>query len=200
VNLTTLLFDIGGVIVQTQTTVWREAWERRLGLPAWGLSDAVFNTPLGAQAFVGAADERDIWCALAERFSLSRSERDLLAHDFWRGDGVNQALLQQIYALRGRYRLGILSNGFRDMRARDARRIDFSQFDAVTYSCEEGIKKPAAAVYARALARLGSTAAETLFIDDFLENIEAARALGLHAVHFTASFNLAQVLADQRGV
>jgi putative hydrolase of the HAD superfamily len=50
-----------------------------------------------------------------------------------------------------------------------------------------GIRKPAPEVYRRCVARLGVAAGATLFIDDKAENVEGARAAGLHALHFTGA-------------
>jgi len=45
--------------------------------------------------------------------------------------------------------------------------------------------KPEARIYEIALARVGLEPADLLFVDDSLANVEAARALGFHAHHFT---------------
>ena len=55
--------------------------------------------------------------------------------------------------------------------------------------------KPDAAIYERALVRLGRRPEEAVFIDDFAHNIEAARQLGMAAIHFRPTTNLAEELA-----
>jgi putative hydrolase of the HAD superfamily len=57
-------------------------------------------------------------------------------------------------------------------------------FDELIISAEVGIAKPDPRIYHLALERLGVAAGEAVFVDDFLENIDAAQALGLHTVHF----------------
>jgi len=57
-------------------------------------------------------------------------------------------------------------------------------FDVLVISAEVGIAKPDALIFSLALERLGVSAEEAVFVDDFVENIEAARAYGLHTVHF----------------
>jgi putative hydrolase of the HAD superfamily len=52
-------------------------------------------------------------------------------------------------------------------------------FDHVTFSYELGIVKPDAAIYHDALRGLDVAPEEALFLDDKLENIEGARAVGL---------------------
>ena len=53
-------------------------------------------------------------------------------------------------------------------------------------SCEEHIIKPDPAIYATLTERYGLDPAETLFIDDRKENIEAAIAQGWQGYHFNA--------------
>ena len=68
-------------------------------------------------------------------------------------------------------------------RLRSERRLD-QWFDVVVASCEVGSCKPAPEIYRICLERLGVSADAALFVDDRLENIQAARDLGLHALHF----------------
>ena len=59
-------------------------------------------------------------------------------------------------------------------------------FDGTIVSGSEEVVKPDAAIYRLLLARYALTAERTVFIDDKRENVDAARALGLHGIHFTA--------------
>jgi len=61
----------------------------------------------------------------------------------------------------------------------------FADFDFATFSCDLGIAKPDAAIYQHCLSGLGVAASETLFFDDRQPNVDGARLLGIHAVHFT---------------
>lgn len=189
--ISTIIFDIGGVLVQTHDLAPRRKWEQRLGLPDWGLSDLVFNNDVSRAAFIGASDALAVWALIGAQFGLSASERAEIAADFWAGDGLNAEWIAAIPSLKPRYKLGILSNGWRDMRERDKSRFDMSVFDAVVYSCEEGMRKPTLEIYQRALRRLGvSDPATALFIDDFAENVAAAREAGLQAVQYVKGMAL----------
>jgi epoxide hydrolase-like predicted phosphatase len=190
-TITTIIFDIGGVLVQTIDLAPRQRWERQLGLPEWGLSGVVFDSPPSQAAFVGQADAEDVWRHVAQTLKLDPADRTAIALDFWAGDAVNSARIALIGELHGRVKLGILSNAWHDMRRRDARRIDFELFDAVIYSCEEGVRKPGAVIYQNALRALDTRPQHTLFIDDFAENIAAAQALGIQTIHCTPGLDLA---------
>jgi putative hydrolase of the HAD superfamily len=56
--------------------------------------------------------------------------------------------------------------------------------DEVVNSSDIGVAKPDPAFYKVALERTQSSAAQALYIDDSLQNCEAARALGICAIHF----------------
>jgi putative hydrolase of the HAD superfamily len=57
--------------------------------------------------------------------------------------------------------------------------------------------KPAAAIYHHCLTGVGSSAQDALFLDDRPENIEAARALGIHAVQFQSAAQVADELESR---
>jgi putative hydrolase of the HAD superfamily len=61
-----------------------------------------------------------------------------------------------------------------------------SGFDVLVWSYQHGMVKPEPEIYNLLLERLGTSAEETLFLDDKLENIEAARRLGIQALQFSS--------------
>jgi len=68
------------------------------------------------------------------------------------------------------------------------------RFDVLVWSYQLGIAKPDPAIYRHTLAELGTRPEETLFIDDKLENVEAARVLGIRAIQFFSVEYLRQEL------
>ena len=54
-------------------------------------------------------------------------------------------------------------------------------------SCYLGLRKPDPKIYRHALGILGAAPERTLFIDDRLENVAAASAVGMNAVQFTGA-------------
>lgn len=86
--------------------------------------------------------------------------------------------------------MGIISGAMSEAREQLREVINDELFEAILFSAEEGIQKPAPDIYHRTLARLGVTAAEAIFVDDWLESVEAARAVGLHGIHYTAGIDI----------
>lgn len=66
-------------------------------------------------------------------------------------------------------------------------RAYFSHFQGVVISAEEKLNKPDSALFERVLSRYSLEANSVLFIDDTLENIEAAGKLGIEGLHFKGS-------------
>jgi putative hydrolase of the HAD superfamily len=88
-------------------------------------------------------------------------------------------------SLRGRFKVGLISNAFSGLRPWIVEKKFADVFDAMIISAEVGIMKPDARIYRIALEKLGVDASESVFLDDFSENVEGAQAVGMQAIHFT---------------
>lgn len=67
-------------------------------------------------------------------------------------------------------------------------------FDVLVWSYQHGMAKPDRAIYEHALEQIGTVPAETMFVDDKLENVVAARAVGMKAVQFSTVDRLREEL------
>jgi putative hydrolase of the HAD superfamily len=63
-------------------------------------------------------------------------------------------------------------------------------FDAFLSSCWLGLRKPARRFYDRALGISEARPQESVLIDDRLQNLEPAKALGIHAIHYQSADQL----------
>ena len=84
------------------------------------------------------------------------------------------------------YRLFVLSNMSKEFIEFLREQEVYQNFDGEVVSCEEHIVKPEPAIYRRLTTRYNLDPADTLFIDDRRENVEAAIAEGWHGYHFDA--------------
>jgi glucose-1-phosphatase len=66
-------------------------------------------------------------------------------------------------------------------------------FEKTYFSHKLGLRKPNEDIFRYVLSDTGIDPQETLFIDDFIENIEAARQLGFRTVHLKAPLTLVNV-------
>ena len=178
-------FDAGGVLVRTEDPTQRRKWEQRLGLPVKKLAEIVFENPVSGLATVGRATTDDVWAEVGRELNLAPDALAQLRADFFRGDAFDVDLLAFIRSLRPRVKTGIISNAWPDALDVNFRVLNATTFDALIFSAAEGVMKPGAEIYRRALARLGVAAAEAVFVDDVQANVDAARALGMQGVLFT---------------
>jgi 2-haloacid dehalogenase len=108
------------------------------------------------------------------------------------------ALLDQLRQ-RG-VRLLALTNMERETYPLRRERFAFMRwFEGTVVSSAEGLIKPDPRIFSRLVERYELTPERTLFIDDSSRNVDAARGVGLRAVHFTGPRRL-QAILEQHGL
>lgn len=125
-----------------------------------------------------------------------RQVRDLLGYDGSEADLIrcyqeifwaNEPMHRLVEALAPHYPLYLLSNTSQlHLDYVEATFPVFRHFRDGVYSHLAGCAKPEPLIYEKAITGFDVDPATTLFIDDLLPNIEAARAAGLQAIHYDA--------------
>jgi epoxide hydrolase-like predicted phosphatase len=182
--LKAVIFDFGGVLSRTRSQHLRQAWEQQLSLRPGEASELVFGGESGRAAQHGWISDAEHWSFIQRRLGLDDAMLAQFRRDFFAEDGIDTDLLAYIDRIRSRYRVGLLSNATTDARRFFTASGIAAHFDAVTISGEEGVMKPDEQIYRIALGRLNTKPNEAIFVDDFSENVVAARTLGMTAVHF----------------
>jgi len=180
-----VLWDMGGVILRTEDPSGRRQWEQRLGLTPGELAEIVFDGEGSREAVVGRGTEDEMWTLVLARLGLPESERQALVADFFRGDRVDQRLVDFIRSLRPAVKTGMITNAWPNVRhyLKDEWHVA-DAFDHIVVSAEVGLIKPDPRIYQLALDGLGVAPGEAVFVDDMPENIAGAEALGMHGVRF----------------
>ncbi len=193
-------FDLGGVIVRTEFQAPRQHLAERFGMDYDGLIKLVFDSETAKQASIGVITEDEHWAAVIRKLHLPESELSAVRDEFFTGDITDLHLVNYMRSLRKQYKVGLISNAWSGLRSWIVRQKFADAFDAMTISAEAGVMKPDTRIYQVALDVLGVTPAESIFLDDFLENVQAARAYGMTAIHFDqperALDKLQQILED----
>jgi putative hydrolase of the HAD superfamily len=99
----------------------------------------------------------------------------------------NPPMIELMRDLRGRgLRMALLTNNVREWEPQwRAKLPEIDEiFEVVVDSAFVGMRKPEPEIYELAVQRLGVEAGECAFVDDLQVNVDAARELGFHAVHF----------------
>lgn len=109
---------------------------------------------------------------------------------------ANAGMMQWVRNLRAAgIKTAVLSNMPWEM-ARHARKNFpwLSDFDCHVFSCEIGEIEPSPVIYRHCLERLGVHAPEAIFIDDREDNVQGARAVGIHGIQFQSGEQLVKDL------
>lgn len=180
-----VIWDFGGVLMRTQDSTPRERLAKRLGMSRAELEDLIFSGESGQRAQLGEIDIEQHWENVRLALRLSEESLTNFKSEFWKGDALDSELVDYIRALRSGYKTGLLSNAFSNLRYVVTQVWEFSDaFDAMIISAELGMVKPNPVIYQVAAERLGVAPEQAVFIDDFLHNVEGARTVNMHAIHF----------------
>ncbi len=186
-----VIFDFGGVLLRTEDHTGRRRWEQKLGLAEGEAEHIVFNGEMGRKAQHGAITVEELWAWVGDYLDLSAAELAAFRRDFWSGDVLDEALVNLIRKLRPSHQTALISNAYNDLRTVLTREFGIADaFDLIVVSAEEGIMKPDPRIFEITWQRLGRQPEETVFIDDFSHNVAGARAVGMHAIHFTPDTDL----------
>jgi HAD superfamily hydrolase (TIGR01509 family) len=94
---------------------------------------------------------------------------------------LNTDILDLINLLKLSYKVVCLVNAEREVVPLVRKRGIYDFFVKTYISCEIGMQKPELSVYTAVLEDMGYLPNETVFIDDKLENVMAAKKLGINA-------------------
>ena len=93
---------------------------------------------------------------------------------------------------KGLYQIVALTNWSHESFPTAQRLYDFlGWFDGIVVSGVEKTRKPYLDIYQILLERYNVAPTSAVFIDDGLPNVEAARSLGIHGIHFKSAEQLA---------
>jgi putative hydrolase of the HAD superfamily len=154
-----------------------------------GISQQRFMRDVLAMDEHGHGSKKLGYAALAKSWGAGSSlgER-LLAHfceTYDRYCHLSEDTRETLDALRARrLKLGVITNGRSEMQRRKLVGLGLEHsFDVVLVSEEEGVRKPDAEIFRRALVRLEVDAQEAIFVGDHpVADVEGAHRAGLRAV------------------
>ncbi|MBN2020347.1 MAG: HAD family phosphatase [Sedimentisphaerales bacterium] len=178
-----IIFDWGGVLIEDPAPGLVRYCAHALGVSedkyqsAYRICMNDFET--------GKITERQFWMNLTDRLKVPVPTTDSL----W------GAALSSVYVPRRE--LFSLANHLRNAGCKTAilsntekpaveffKKQKYDVFDVTVFSCLEGIMKPQREIYELILARLGTSAERTLFVDDKQEYIDGAKHVGLNTILF----------------
>ena len=193
-----VVFDLGGVleldVIELVDSDLDARWEQRLGLQPGELNRRMES--VWRAGSLGECTEEDVHREMGKRLSMDQQQIEEYMHEMWDWycGRLNVPMANFFRSLRPRYQAAILSNSFVGARREEQQRYHFDEMcDLIIYSHEEGIAKPDPRIYELTCKRLGVQPTEMLFLDNVQQNVAAAHALGIHAIHCSET---EQAIAD----
>lgn len=185
--INTVIFDIGKVLVSFD---WRGQL-RSMGVSPEEeeiIGKAMFQHEDWKELDRGVLTEQEL---LARFYSHAPQYADLMKQAFF---GIFSSIRTFRYTKdwitrlkEAGLRVYYLSNYGEHVRQISRETLAFTELmDGGLFSYQVKMIKPSPWIYAELFRRYQITPEEAVFIDDTAENIEAAKALGLHTIHFTS--------------
>jgi HAD superfamily hydrolase (TIGR01509 family) len=182
-----VLFDWGGVFEALPDEAHFARWERRLALEPGTLREVLWGEAW-RQLEAGAMTNDGFQQYVADRLGLPDVEAALcFLKEFYADDRFNPEVVTAVRALRGRYKIALLTNSLpgQDSLIRERFGLDvYSEFDVYVNSAYVGLRKPDPAIFHLALDQLEVAPQQAVFLDDSLRNVDSARQLGIHTIQF----------------
>lgn len=198
-----VIWDLGGVLLRTEDYSSRDKLAEDLGKARGELEFLMYGNDSSNQAQSGEISIDQHFSNVRRSLGLTEDEMEHFLERFWDGDRLDYDLLDYIRSIKNGYRTGLLSNAFDNLRQLITQEWKFDDaFDHIVVSAEVGTMKPDPRIYQLALNGLGVEAHEAIFVDDFIQNVEGANAVGLQAIHFRspqqARADLERLLSDHK--
>jgi len=202
-NIDTIIFDLGGVILNLDPQKTIEAFANITGLSAEQLLEHS-QEPVFKQYEKGEVSSDEFRNGLKEIFHVN--VKDSVLDNAWNAMLLDLPLdrLEMIGRLRPKLKTFVLSNtneihiaAFDEIVTQaTSGKIIQDYFDTVYYSHKVGMRKPSREIFEMVVNKNGLEKSNTLFIDDTLEHIETAKKIGLHTWHLTNQDELFTVLTN----
>lgn len=144
----------------------------------------------------GAITVWEFYEFLCEKAGYSGSIRDF--HEVWSDffDGPVEGIEELLERVRAKYRVAFLSNSNEIHAELIPRRYGslFTKDDRFIFSHRFRVAKPDPEIFRRTVEVLGTNAHSIAFVDDLVENVVAARSVGMQAFHFVDTVSLTREL------
>ena len=198
-KITSIFWDLGGVVLTN-------AWDRDQRVKVLNEFNITSNEQLnefGDRHREVAAPFESGKFSLSEYLNLTLfGMPQIFTHDQFKEKMFEQSkplpgleVLKEVSA-SGKYFLASLNNESRELNEHRIRHFELrDHFTAFFSSCYLNIMKPNPEIYRAALNISHRKADECLFIDDRAQHVEAARHVGLHAIHYIGPEQLRADLA-----
>ncbi len=192
-----ILLDLGGVLVELGDELFPSDWfidRQSFGLTEW------FDSATATKFERGEISASTFLGELTSRTHPNITEK--LLENTFKGwvKGLYPGASELVNQLKSRYQVAVLSNT--NELHEERLTIDFglsSLIEHLYFSHKIGLAKPNKASFAYVLEKLGFRPQDTIFFDDNVNNVMAARELGIQSHHVFSPADVAAKLGFHIG-
>jgi putative hydrolase of the HAD superfamily len=189
-NIEAIIFDFGGVLFDIDFSKTNKAFTE-LGVDNFENMYSQKNAnPLFQHLEEGKINEEEFYNAFRKETNLKLTDEQI--KNAWNGLllSFRKESLEALKKLKSKYKLYLLSNTnfIHHREFSNTFNIEIGQgtiddyFDTAYYSQNIGYRKPDKEAYEYVIKQNNLLPAKTLFIDDSIQNIEGAKAVGLQTI------------------
>jgi FMN phosphatase YigB (HAD superfamily) len=193
-HLRHVLFDLGGVLYELDFDRFGQEMNRlQANSSTASIQYSLRYQPETFTLFeIGKISTTEFCDRLRQEFALNASNEAI--KNAWNSllVGLYRDRVAMLQRLGQKYRLSLLSN-INDFHL-SAVEVEceelFAQFEQCFFSHLIGLRKPNLDVFEHVLAAMGAKPEETVYIDDSPQHVEAAKQLGIVAIHLQDASDL----------
>lgn len=198
-NIKTVIFDLGGVLIDWNPEfVYLEVFKNDREKMQW-FFDNICTSDWNENQDAGYPLAK----ATEERVALFPEHEELIRMFYGRweemlGDAIEDTvqILKKLIDSK-QFQVVALTNWSHETFPVALEKFDFLHwFEGILVSGEEKTRKPFKDIYELTLERFNIVAEQSVFIDDNLRNINAAKEMGINTIHFKSPEQLKEELKD----
>lgn len=189
-GLKAVIFDLGGVLLDIDYHRATEEF-KKLGVERFeSMYSQADANPLFQQLETGKITQQEFCAAMMKYVPGAKCDDDIIVA--WNAMLLDfrKKSLDELKRLRNKYKIFLLSNtnyihlqAFNKIYEDTIGGIPFMDlFDKIYWSHEVGLRKPDKEIYETVLEENDLIPQETLFIDDSIQNVEAAKKVGIQTI------------------
>lgn len=195
----TILIDFDGVLRHWSGTEVKDA-EAMLGLDSGTLFTWAFSPQLLIPAITGTISHEEwherVYSKLAHLYDDNIASQLVAAWDTASWE-IDTHFLRGLQQLAPTCKLVLVTNATSRLDS-DLRKVGLeSTFDGVVNSSHIKVAKPEPHFFEKALSVAGSKVSNTVFIDDSLDNVNAARSMGIASIHHKNTIETLEFIQQQ---
>lgn len=192
-NIKTIIFDLGGVIIDLNFKRTPEAFSKLTGWKFDDIYQMYFEPGLLQDYEKGLITDQELRAGINNLFSTNLTDSQI--DEAWCAmlGPIPKARLDFMNRLRQQYQVLVLSNtnsihveAFNQTINKVSGEASLEAFaDEIYFSHELNMRKPDRDIYEEVLERSNNKAEDCLFLDDTKHNLDTAEQIGIHTMHIT---------------